>query len=116
LSGRRLVVVEAPPVPPSHPAELLVLEGARPETVERSFREATETARRLGTRWYELRAATALARWLQTQGRIAEAHAILAPLCASFREGLETRDFREAVALVEELGEAVRRDLGHRLP
>jgi hypothetical protein len=71
--------------------------------VERTLRDALGMAERHGSRWYALRAATALARWLRTRGRTAEAHALLAPLCAAFDDGLETYDYRTAAALLAEL-------------
>jgi class 3 adenylate cyclase/predicted ATPase len=81
--------------------ELLAREG-RPEA-ETSFREAIELARRQGAKMYEIRATTSLARWLADRGHVAEARRLLAPLHASFTEGLETRDLIEAKALLEQL-------------
>jgi hypothetical protein len=55
-------------------------------------------------RWWELRAARDLARLRRDQGRIAEAHGLLAPVYAAFTEGFAFPDLVEARALLEELG------------
>ena len=68
-----------------------------------SFRTALAIAREQGTRGYELRAATSLARLWGEQGRRDEARELLAPLYASFTEGLNTADLKEAKALLDEL-------------
>jgi len=44
-----------------------------------------------------------LARLRRQQGRPQEAAALLAPIYAWFTEGFDTRDLREAKALLEEL-------------
>src|SRR5439155_1003660 len=41
---------------------------------------------------------------LQAEGRAAEARDLLAPLYRTFTEGFDTRDLREAKALLDELG------------
>jgi len=51
----------------------------------------------------ELRAAIALARLWQSQGKAAEAHHLLAPVCNWFTEGLETPDLIEAKTLIDNL-------------
>jgi predicted ATPase len=51
----------------------------------------------------ELRAATSLARLRQRQGRRQEAREILAPVYDWFTEGFDTRDLKDAKALLEEL-------------
>jgi predicted ATPase len=60
----------------------------------------------MGAKAFELRAATRLGLLLQAQGRGTEARELLAPLYASFTEGFDTRDLREAKALLEELRHA----------
>ena len=56
-----------------------------------------------GTRGYELRAATSLARLWGKQGRRTEARELLAPIYGSFTEGFDTQDLKEAKALLGEL-------------
>jgi predicted ATPase len=74
-----------------------------PAKTEESFRTALAIAREQGTRGYELRAATSLARLWLKQDRRGEARDLLAPLYASFTEGLNTADLKEAKALLDEL-------------
>ncbi len=81
-------------------AELASRQGAPPDAVERRLRQAVAVARDLGTRAFELRAATALAAHLAAAGRPDAARAELAPVFESFAEGLETPDYREAQRLL----------------
>ncbi len=67
------------------------------------FGHSLEIARRQETKMFELRAATSLARLWQRQGKRAAARALLAPLYAWFTEGFDTRDLKDAKALLEEL-------------
>jgi class 3 adenylate cyclase/predicted ATPase len=75
-----------------------------PAKAEDSFRTALAIAREQGTRGYELRAATSLARLWGKQGRRDEARDLLAPLYGWFTEGFDTADLKEAKALLDELG------------
>ena len=70
---------------------------------EDSFRTALAIAREQGTRGYELRAATSLARLWREQGRRGEARDLLAPVYDSFTEGFDTADLKDAKALLDEL-------------
>jgi predicted ATPase len=70
---------------------------------EDSFRTALAIAREQGTRGYELRAATSLARLWRKQGWRDEARDLLAPLYGWFTEGFDTQDLKEAKALLDEL-------------
>ena len=70
---------------------------------EDSFRTALAIAREQGTRGYELRAATSLARLWGEQSRRAEAHKLLAPIYGWFTEGFDTADLKEAKARLDEL-------------
>jgi predicted ATPase len=70
---------------------------------EVSFREALDTGRRHSAKSLELRAATSLARLWQQQDRKDEARELLAPVYDWFTEGFDTRDLKEAKALLEEL-------------
>ena len=74
-----------------------------PAKTEDSFRTALAIAREQGTRGYELRAATSLARLWAEQGRRAEARELLAAVYGSFTEGFDTPDLKEAKALLDAL-------------
>jgi predicted ATPase len=52
---------------------------------------------------WELRAAISLARLWRSQGKVQEARELLAPVYGWFTEGFDTRDLKEAKALLEEL-------------
>ena len=69
---------------------------------EQCFGDAIESARRLGARSWELRAALDLTRLLQSQGRTDEARRALAELYDWFDEGLDTPDLVEAKRLLEQ--------------
>jgi predicted ATPase len=70
---------------------------------EASFHAALDAARGQSAKSYELRAATSLARLRQQQGRKDEARALLAPVYDWFTEGFDTRDLKDAKALLDEL-------------
>ena len=74
-----------------------------PATAEDSFRTALAIAREQGTRDYELRAATSLARLWGEQGRRGEARDLLAPLYGWFTEGFDTADLKDTAKLLSEL-------------
>ena len=74
-----------------------------PAKAEDSFRTALAIAREQGTRGYELRAATSLARLWREQGRRTEARDLLAPLYGWFTEGFDTADLKDAKALLDQL-------------
>ncbi len=82
---------------------LLAMEGRGEQEAEQELQRALEIAREQGARSLELRAATSLARLRRDQGRPAEARYLLQPLYDSFTEGFETRDLKDAKALLEEL-------------
>jgi len=84
--------------------ELLVLHRDGEAEAERSFHHALQVAQGQQARSWELRAATSLARFLLAQERQEEARSNLAPILASFTEGFETNDFKEAAALLRDLG------------
>jgi tetratricopeptide (TPR) repeat protein len=70
----------------------------------RDFRETIAAARRIGSKAYELRATTSLARLLDKQGKRAEARAMLAEIYGWFTEGFDTADLKDAKALLDQLG------------
>ena len=90
-------------------AELLRLKGvllskrAEPNEAEASFREAIRVASIQHAKLLELRAAMSLARLWRDQGKVQQAHELLAPVYGWFTEGFDTRDLTEAKALLEEL-------------
>ena len=70
---------------------------------EDSFRNGLATARRQSAKLFELRAATSMALLWRGQSRRDEARELLAPVYDWFTEGFDTRDLKEAKALLEEL-------------
>jgi predicted ATPase len=90
-------------------AELFLVRGAiatkeRDETsAERNYRNAMEIARRQGARFYELRAATSMARLWCDQGKREQARELLAPVYGWFTEGFNTYYLKEAKALLDQL-------------
>ena len=80
---------------------LLATDGAA--AAEACYMTALEVARAQEARSLELRAATSLARLWAERGRSAEARDLLAPVYGWFTEGFDTRDLREAKALLDTL-------------
>jgi predicted ATPase len=70
---------------------------------EDSFHEALAVAQRQNAKFWELRAATSMARLWRDQGKREEARGLLAPVYGWFTEGFDTRDLKEAKALLDEL-------------
>ncbi len=68
-----------------------------------SFHDAIALARRQDAKLFELRASTSLARLWRDQGKIADAHDLLAPIYGWFTEGFGFPDLVEARALLDEL-------------
>jgi len=73
-------------------------------SAEALFRRSLDTARRQSALSWELRAAMSLARLWRDQGRIREAHDLLAPVYDRFTEGFDTADLMTARTLLEQLG------------
>jgi predicted ATPase/DNA-binding winged helix-turn-helix (wHTH) protein len=73
--------------------------------IEKLFLTSLDEARGQGAFFWELRAATSLARLWRTNGRLAEAGALLRPVHARLTEGYATADPRAARALLEQLPE-----------
>src|SRR5262249_32200103 len=70
---------------------------------EATFRRALDIAREQEASTFELRAATSLGRLLADQGRAAEALPPLAAVYQTYTEGFETRELRDARALLDRL-------------
>jgi predicted ATPase len=72
---------------------------------ESYFTAALAIARHQQAKSWELRTATSYARLMREQGRVREAHDLLALIYGWFTEGFDTKDLSEAKALLAELGE-----------
>jgi predicted ATPase len=70
---------------------------------ESYFERALAVARQQQAKSWELRAAVSLARLWRDQGKPQQARELLAPVYEWFTEGFDTRDLKEAKALLEEL-------------
>jgi class 3 adenylate cyclase/tetratricopeptide (TPR) repeat protein len=70
---------------------------------EQNYLASLDWAREQKAKSWELRTSTSLARLWQSQGENKEAHDLLAPVYEWFTEGFDTRDLKEAKALLEEL-------------
>jgi predicted ATPase len=70
---------------------------------EAYFERALTVARQQQAKSWELRAAMSMARLWRDQGKVQQARELLAPVYAWFTEGFETRDLKEAKALLAQL-------------
>jgi predicted ATPase len=70
---------------------------------EAHFERALAVSRRQQAKSCELRAAMSLARLWRDQGKVQQARELVAPVYGWFTEGFDTRDLKEAKALLEEL-------------
>jgi predicted ATPase len=84
-------------------ARALLLRGAPDAEAESLLDQALRTARGQQARSLELRAATDLARLWMKQGKRAEALDILGSIYGRFSEGFDTRDVKEAKAVLAQL-------------
>jgi predicted ATPase len=76
---------------------------SRESEAEAEYSVALAIAREQQARWWELCAAVSLAGLWQEQGKRKEAHDLLAPVYNWFTEGFDTKDLKEAKALLDEL-------------
>jgi predicted ATPase len=67
------------------------------------FERALAVARQQQAKSWELRAAMSMARLWRDQGKVQQARELLAPVYGWFTEGFDTRDLKEARALLQEL-------------
>ena len=70
---------------------------------EAELKRALTIARQQGARWWELRAATTLARHWHDEGRFLEAISLLQPIYGWFVEGFDTPDLKDAKTLLDRL-------------
>jgi predicted ATPase len=84
----------------------VALQSPEPDTskAEAYFGRALAVARQQQAKSWELRASMSLARLWRSQGKPQQARELLAPVYGWFTEGFDTRDLKEAKALLEELG------------
>jgi predicted ATPase len=85
-------------------ANLLLTTGrGKAEEVEGALIESLEIARQQQAKFWELRSATSLARLRRDQGKVQQARELLGPVYGWFTEGFDTRDLKEAKALLDTL-------------
>jgi predicted ATPase len=82
---------------------LLKRDPANRAPAEEAFLTAIAIAQQQKARSFELRAAMSMARLWRDQGKRDEARDLLAPVYGWFTEGFDTRDLKDAKALLEEL-------------
>jgi predicted ATPase len=82
--------------------EILLTLGRRGEA-EAGLRRALTIAQQQQARWWELRAATALAKHWHDEGKYREAYSLLQPVYGWFVEGFDTTPLKDAKALLGEL-------------
>ena len=82
---------------------LLKRDPANTAPAEEAFLTAIAIAQQQKARSFELRAAMSMARLWRDQGKVPQARELLAPVYGWFTEGFDTRDLKEAKALLEEL-------------
>ena len=82
----------------------IALKSSEPDVMKAQayFERALAVARQQQAKSWELRAATSMARLWRDQGKPQQARELLAPIYGWFTEGFDTRDLKEAKALLEE--------------
>src|SRR5262249_48969037 len=70
---------------------------------ERAYSASLDWARQQQAKSWELRTATSYARLMRDQGRGGESYNLLAPVYGWFTEGFNTKDLKDAKALLGEL-------------
>jgi len=81
---------------------MLLTLGKRGEA-ETGLRRALTIAQQQQARWWELRAATTLAKHWHDEGKYLEAYSLLQPIYGWFVEGFDTTPLKDAKALLGEL-------------
>jgi len=82
---------------------LLALSAENQAEAETCFRHAIEIARLQSAKSLELQAVMSMCRLLQKQGKKEEARNMLSKIYGWFTEGFDTKDLKEAKALLKEL-------------
>ena len=82
---------------------MLSLSLDRSAKAEACFQRALMIAREQGARALELEAALDLARLWRDRGKRADARDLVAPVYGWFTEGFDTKDLKEAKALLDDL-------------
>jgi tetratricopeptide (TPR) repeat protein len=82
---------------------LIVKDSTAFDEAEGLFLSAIEIARSQDGKYFELRAASSLARLWLRKSKKAEARRLLAPVCGWFAEGFDAQDLKDAKALLAEL-------------
>ena len=82
---------------------MVLLSRDDPEASEACFVHSKKIAQRQNARSVELRASMSLARLWRDQGKVQQARELLAPVYGWFTEGFDTRDLKEAKALLDGL-------------
>ena len=82
---------------------LLLIQEASASEVEACYQKAVEVALSQHAKSYELRAAVAMSRLWQQQGRDREARQMLGEIYGWFTEGFDTHDLRDAKAALDSL-------------
>src|SRR5262249_17445014 len=82
--------------------EILLTLGRKAEA-EAGLRRALTIAQQQQARWWELRAATTLAKHWRDEGKCLEANSLLQPVYGWFVEGFDTTSLKDAKALLGEL-------------
>ena len=82
---------------------LIALDPGAKADAEVAFCQAMDIAQRQSSKSWELRAAISMARLWRDQGKREKVRELLAPVYGWFTEGFDTRDLKEAKALLDEL-------------
>jgi len=81
----------------------ILLTLGRRDQAEAGLRRALTLARQQNARWWELRAASTLAKHWRDEGKYLEAYSLLQPVYGWFVEGFDTTPLKDAKALLGEL-------------
>ena len=81
----------------------MLLQLGKADQAEAGLRRALKVAQQQSAHWWELRAATSLARHLHQSGRSLEAFSLLQPVYGWYTEGFYTNSLKEAKTLLDDL-------------